>query len=405
MKKSIKINLAIIFTFLFVTNMMAQDAIYVSYDEYYMDRYQYRVENLSAFDFHNAYHIYTSNTDRIVLNTAMSSYQMISPATNVQSPTAVNWSTTLINEINNDLKEVYLVFKEGDLMYSYKVSTAILAQESANQIMYSGPYYSYTYEKKKTYNPSEDLAEGKFTIYDKTIFMNSTQGDPINCFKQYNFIKVTKETHPKGSFTMIANGDFTKLQTNEIYETCQTAIYVDYLENIGIIEERTKNGKIKLIGINGETLDSYIAKRCIPEEYNTTNSTAVISTQPVEGKPGINFFTREGNTEKSGTLITASTNTEENTIIINTNETVKEEYELIFNMVDENQEKAVKTNTLLGNENTEKGVTGSVVHVVDNGETLYGISRKYGVFVKEIQKLNGLDHTEIEVTQKLIIKN
>lgn len=409
MKNLIKINLAILFNFLLITNIMAQEAIYVSYDEEYMDKYQYRVENLSAYDYHNAFHIYTSNTDRVILNTAMSSYQAVSPSTTVQSPTAVNWSTTLLNEINNDLKDLYLVFKEGDLRYSYKVSTVILAQESTNQIMYAGPYYSYTYNKKKAYNPSEDLEEGKFTIYNETIFMNSTQGNPINCFKQYNFIKITKETHPKGSFTMIADGDFTKLKTDEIYETCQSAIYIDYLENIGIIEERTKNGKITLIGINGESLDRYIAQRCTPETYNTTNTESI---QPVDGKPGLNFFTRNENTEKSGTATSTAAQPTTNTTIINTtttnttntNTVVESEYELIYNMVDKAQSEAVKANTIVNIENVEKGVTGSIVHVVDNGETLYGISKKYGVTVKEIQELNSLEGTAIEVTQKLLIK-
>ncbi|MFK7946463.1 MAG: LysM peptidoglycan-binding domain-containing protein [Saprospiraceae bacterium] len=403
MKSSIKTNLAIVFTFLFISSIMAQDVIYVSYDEDYMDKYQYRVENLSAYNFHNAYHIYTSTTDKIILNTAMSSYQAISPTTKIQAPTTINWSTTLISELNNDIKEMYLVFKEGDLVYSYKISSVIFVQESANKIMYSGPYYSYTYDKKKTYNPSEDLAEGKFTIYNETIFMSSTQKNPINCFNQFNFIKVTKETHPKASFTMIANDDFTTLQSSEVYETCQTAIYIDYLENIGIIEERTKNGKITLIGINGETLDNHIAKSCTPEEYETVTTN---STQPVEGKPGLNFFTRNENTEKSGTTkkeITQSTN---NTTVINT--TVSKEYELIYTMVDKVQAEAVKKNTPINIENIEnieKSVVGTIVHVVDNGETLYSISKKYGVTVQQIQTLNGLNDTGIKVTQKLIIKN
>ena len=406
MKNSIKINLVIIFNFLLITNIIAQDAIYVSYDEEYMDKYQYKIENLSAYDYHNAYHIYTSNTDRIVLNTAMSSYQAVSPTTIVQSPTSVNWTTTLLNEINNDVKEIYLVFNEGNSRYSYKVSTAVLVEESTNQIMYAGPYYSYTYDKKKAYDISEDLAGGKFTIYSKTIFMNSTQGDAINCFKQYNFMKVIKETHPKGSFTMIADSDFTRLKMDEVYETCQTAIYVDYLENIGIIEERTKNGKITLIGINDETLDSYIAKRCMPKEYNTTNRESV---QPVDGQPGLNFFTKNDNVAKSGTETAIPAQQTTNITIINAsaddgNTVVEEEYELIYNMVDQTQSEVVKENININTENTKKGVAGSVIHVVDNGETLYGISKKYGITIEELQKLNSLEGTAIEVTQILLIK-
>lgn len=45
-----------------------------------------------------------------------------------------------------------------------------------------------------------------------------------------------------------------------------------------------------------------------------------------------------------------------------------------------------------------------ITHVVQQGETLYGIARKYGVPIDEIKKLNNLESNTLNVGQELIIK-
>ncbi|WP_066224267.1 glucosaminidase domain-containing protein [Formosa haliotis] len=45
------------------------------------------------------------------------------------------------------------------------------------------------------------------------------------------------------------------------------------------------------------------------------------------------------------------------------------------------------------------------VHFVEKGDTLYSISRKYKISIKELQKLNRLNGTTISVGQELIIKS
>lgn len=418
MKRLFKINLAIIVITIFGTSVFAQKAIYVSYDEAYMDKYQYSIENLSAYDFHNAFHIYTSQTDKIILNTAMSSYQTISSSTTVQAPTDINWSSTLLNEVNTDLTDMHIVFTEGNVRFSYKISSIILVQETANEIMYAGPFYSFTFNKQKTYDAKEYFAKGKLTNYNESIFMNSVKGNPMNCLNQFNFVKVIKDSQPKNSFTMIANEDFTKLPANEIYETCKEAIYIDVVENIGIVKESTKSGTIELFGINDTPIKDYIDNLCTPQEYSTMTTT---STQPVEANPILTTKTEEKYNTKSlneAKAVAATIDTKANTTVFDasnttiikaSDETTEEgEYELIFEMAKEvTQPKAVveelpiKANTTANPINTTKA---SIVHIVDNGETLYGIAKKYGVTMEELVKLNNLKNNSIEVTQEIIIK-
>ena len=49
--------------------------------------------------------------------------------------------------------------------------------------------------------------------------------------------------------------------------------------------------------------------------------------------------------------------------------------------------------------------SGSVVHTVKSGDNLWDISKKYGVSVEQIRKLNGLDSKAVlKIGQKLVIK-
>lgn len=374
---------------LLMTKVEAQDAIYVHHDEAYMDKYQYKVENLSSYDYHMAYHIYTSATEKIILNISMNSYRAVSTTTlkKTKEIKEINWNTSLIHEINNNLTNLHLVFKEGNTNQQYKVSSAIYVQESENKLMYAGPYYSYTFDKKKTYNPAEDLEAGKFPIYDEAIYMHSADVDDIRCIKQFSFIKIIKQTHPKNSFTMIANDDFTKLKTSEIYETSQSALSIDYLENIGIVEERTKNGSIKLMAINNQRIEDYITLLCQPKttETNSTNNS------------GLNFKTREDNTEKSGALTLNIPEEYGNETSTNTSKN-EPEYELIYTMIDDEIIPPILKAKVISD---SKGATN--VHIVDNGETLYSISRKYNISVKELQTLNNIGDEGIYVTQKIIL--
>lgn len=46
----------------------------------------------------------------------------------------------------------------------------------------------------------------------------------------------------------------------------------------------------------------------------------------------------------------------------------------------------------------------SLVHVVRKGETLYGLSRRYGVSVQEIKRNNGLTSDRLRISQRLYIR-
>lgn len=414
--KTLKITLVTLIS-IFASNLFAVENVQIFHDAEYMDKYYYKVENLSAFDYHIAYHIYTSNSDRIILNMSMSSYKALDAniANKTALATTINWDKILVNKINSGLANLELVFKENNLFLSYEVSSAIFVSETDDKLTYSGAYYSFAYYKNKAYNPGSDLDGGLFPAYnDQVVFMNNNV-DTRACFREFELIKVVKETHPKSSFTMIANNDFTKLTSSDVMETCQSALYIDYVENVGIVEERTKNGKITLVGINNLRIDDYLAQSCgaavsnLPVAVNTTTPAAatdnvVITNQP-KGEPGLNFYTRGENTSKSGTTVPPTTKNT-NTVVTNNPTTTEDDYIILFEMDNTN---TVSNNTVSVNQ--PKGITNyntvlpttKVVHVVDNGETLYSIAKKYDISVLDIQQMNNLPDSKIDVTQELVV--
>lgn len=56
------------------------------------------------------------------------------------------------------------------------------------------------------------------------------------------------------------------------------------------------------------------------------------------------------------------------------------------------------------NDNSQNPKASTLIHKVQKGDTLYGISRKYGVSVDEIKKINNLSTNTIHVGQEIIIK-
>jgi flagellum-specific peptidoglycan hydrolase FlgJ len=45
-----------------------------------------------------------------------------------------------------------------------------------------------------------------------------------------------------------------------------------------------------------------------------------------------------------------------------------------------------------------------IIYIVSKGDTLYSISRKYNITVKELQNINGLNDTTLDIGQELVVK-
>lgn len=53
---------------------------------------------------------------------------------------------------------------------------------------------------------------------------------------------------------------------------------------------------------------------------------------------------------------------------------------------------------------TDKPVLNQLIHIVKKGDTMYALSKKYGVSVESIKRANNLSTTSLSIGQKLVIK-
>lgn len=69
------------------------------------------------------------------------------------------------------------------------------------------------------------------------------------------------------------------------------------------------------------------------------------------------------------------------------------------------QKLIIKNSVINSSNSTLKSAVTNKLHIVEKGDTLYSISKKYNVSISELQQLNGLNDNAISIGQELQIKN
>ncbi len=429
------------------TMLTAQETLLIKTDLNCVDKYEYAVNGLSVVDKHISYHVKQNAFNKVILNTVQSDLKQVraDKESKIVDACAIQFTPELINQINEGKMTVYTVYKSGEVYAAQKVSLVIQVEENANYIRYASPYYSFKYDKNTLYDPAQRLAYGDNVNKQAQFFANDVAS--MGCYKTYNLIKVISETHPKRSFSMIANDDFRKMTTEQLLETCQKPLKIELAEGIGIIKETTVNCDIQLTAINGQSLGQFLTQKCdsgqpvnntlasnlgtakggnivlekrdIPKTYYyftsepvfkmepktitnrpnfdfTENTTKGVSTHTSK-KPGVYFYNVSANTAdvKLDKIITTENTTKGVEVEEKAREVLTNKGELVFNIEYDYEGKLKEAQPVAEN---------AVLHEVNNGETLYSISQKYKTTVDAIKKLNQLEDNTIFVTQQLRIK-
>jgi LysM repeat protein len=279
-------------------------------------------------------------------------------------------------------------------------------EEVSDHLSCSGPYYSFGYKKNHAYPPMFDLEHDLFNFYEEVIFL-ANNADKIRCLKSFELVKVISDASPEGSFCMVADEDFVKLTEAQLKEASHDAFYVTYVEEIGIIEETTKRGKIILVSIDDIPLDDYLKYYCEDPVYLATLSPTMAPHREVPAEYE-NTTKGGGVTSKTSSSSTvssySSTSTTSTTSTTVSTSTVAGAPDFIILFEKAPYEKPIPTSystTTSKPQATPKG--NAKIHIVDNGETLYGIARKYNISVDKLRQWNNLQTGELFVTQQLII--
>jgi LysM repeat protein len=188
-------------------------------------------------------------------------------------------------------------------------------------------------------------------------------------------------------------------------------VNLEYILGIGMVRKYSDDAETKLIAINGQGFDNYLTTFC-NETPVTYNLELPKSEQTVNPEINMNLVTNPIETwtnQTDGTAKGGDLTIYKSTPI--SRETIKKNRIQATRNINYEYLKGENIETVnMGTENTARGVETSSVpinenyHIVNKGETLYRISKKYQLSTLALKSWNNLEDNIIEVGQQLIIK-
>jgi hypothetical protein len=428
--KQIPISLILISNFFFICVSHATDitnfnsVTIFSFNTSCMQKYNYQVDREFILDDnHTAYHIHLDNERTLVLKVMKrdeSVQQINSNLTIVYDCTSSKGiQPNFVVDINNGNSPVFIA-ENGTY---YKVSLAEYnVDNDAFFSSFAPPDHSLVYQYDNTYDPLETLRPAGLEAldYETRNFYYSTEQERSE--QQFVYLQIYRDAcanRPYGIVTPLsglgnenpfkyaettsANRSLENSTTSkQIYRSCQHPVEVKHIKSVGMAQrsyiEDDKVYMSKLVSIDGKPLAKYLEANRNFNSGNTNKSadlTESISWEydltKVETNPKYVPKYIVGS-PKNGAISTPKGNTTR-TITLN----VPTEYNTKSTAspsLNESTTLSVPTVSLSGTK-----------HIVEQGETLYSISKKYGVFVLDIKINNHLSDNTIEIGQELIIGN
>lgn len=192
---------------------------------------------------------------------------------------------------------------------------------------------------------------------------------------------------------------------------------LEYILGIGMVRKYSDEAETRLIAINGQDFDNYLISFCnessitydlaLPKIDKTAESEINMSLvdSPIE-----TWTSDEDGAAKGGEVVYKSSPISREAIEKNRVEATRTmNYEYLKG---ENVETVHIETVNMGTENTARGVEetsfvpiNEKYHVVNKGETLYSISKKYQLSTLTLKAWNNLEDNTIEIGQQLRIEN
>lgn len=433
--KKIHYTYALIIWFLATTVASAQSSVYFFYDPACMQKFEY--EQLKTFQdiAHTDYYIsvnkekkaiFRVQKDPLGLNKKIVNEIPVKP---FMCQDRANISDALIDAINSSQKMAYMVVEMGSQYILYEIRSVSTLTETQSGIVYDDPTYGFKYD-----------------------YLVSKFGEVLN--KQTN-----KERNiffeQKGSNSCLSNYQF-KIISRHV----ETPIkHLSIISTVGIHRIYTKQGELILKSINDVPLQTFIAKRCnapVATTPSVVETPTVADAQPkIKDTIGMSDLEKRlwlskqsrGFTGRSiepltkpvqpinenGVKPSISENTanvadellpggiylvkeKENLYTISEKFGISIQRLVAINQLEGyaiglNQALKVVDDGTVPNANRNPLVkvdpvtnVKTTIHIVEQGETLYEISKLYGLELKDIYNLNRqLTDSQIDINQQLVV--
>ncbi len=169
---------------------------------------------------------------------------------------------------------------------------------------------------------------------------------------------------------------------------------IDYVLGVGMTRQYADEMENTLIAINGQPIDDYLATYCGQEVKvavsEKTNKTTPINMNLVDTETAVLFENTETEAKGGDVLTLKAPEFEAKTV--ETETVIMEKEAAAVNILVDMTEPLVET------------IKKEEFHIVEEGETLYSISKKYNISTLKLKELNDLELNIIEIGQQLKIK-
>jgi len=376
-----------------------EHVVFIEFDANQMDKYKYQVEQSFIIDEdHTSFHIPISSDKTLILLVLVhdTHYDLEKPW-NVPILT-MNQASTLNKNfalgINGGTSHVYMMEKKGYGYQAFHVTTALIETVTAKDISYESPDYSFYIDRSKNYNPAEELylpsGADEYYCHSRYFYHGESKEQHLD---KFSLLRVTKQVCSNRSFGVVTPRT-SQGQTNPYIGTtvtgsrmgsCQHPIITEYVDGIGLYKESYEDDRgthtTRLVSVNDMPIDQYIAQKNPYEGTAMSYSRRPQTQSMVKG------------VEKTAIRKPVLRSTYVNEPVRQYNiPTYAKTPVRTYNMP-----KSVKvTNQAAVKKSYAKA------HVVQKGDTLYSLAKRYGSTVEKLKEINGLTSSTIEINQELM---
>jgi LysM repeat protein len=388
-----------VFCLLFMQQLSAQTTTYLQIDPSCMDRLEYHINGQTTGVEYIAYRVRLNNNEYVTLELgAEASNSSLSAPENLRSCRNLNFNKEFVDRLNTGENAMYIVRKSD---FGYNISPIYMASYTRFEGSYV-EYSSFNYDFK---NQLENTISGINLSSDEApSHLYYSGNDYIQCIKSYDF----------------------RLNSKEV---CRPPVDITFVPQIGVIRERTglsyqnnTESTLNLVRINDVSLDTYINSICEKTAQPSMSNTYAEGLENNHSNEGtVTTYSSESDSEvmsapmviidgqvtdendnqsnienvkivsskskptkvKPAAIATSKTTTKFKTDV----KAMKEEAGMVVTAVDTKDVLTEKSGEIIKcKDTTVKGA-----HIVQQGETLYGIARKSGITVEQIRSWNSLN--------------
>lgn len=378
------------------TAAIAQAPIYLEVSDCTKEMHYTHTNSSNYFGEYYDYHFALNGYETVVLEVSKNSLTTLTyselPRQRITTCGTANFDQQInyenIGAIQNGQQAVFVVKKTTNGYTVGKVVSATyqfyLKDDAFLRVISKD--VSFDYNATNIYDPGEELiqdGEGSFVFYTEQY---------ERCYKKPIFMHVPT--------------NFMEAAT------------LEYALGVGLIRAYSDDMEKKLIAVNGQNVNYYLDAFCGIKEPLLVD-TKIVEPVEVTREPVVNYDENSFiDTESAAYFVndnTYSTKGVEDvlpadlatiTMLPELAEAAKKatmETEVTESFMVEIEYKP-EVFSVSNKENTTKGIDSFQRHIVNQGETLYGLSKKYNLTTLQLKRLNNLESNTIEIGQVLLVR-